>query len=80
MPHNTSFAMAVRQAESLGAPFAPLLSALSQVAGEQRGQLAEPFAGKLPTTLLGPLVTCIFPASFIVLFTPLVIDYLSSGF
>jgi tight adherence protein C len=80
MPHITSFVMAVRQAEDLGAPIAPLLNVQSQVAREQRWQLAEAIAGKLPTKLLGPLVTCIFPASFIVLFTPLVIDYLSSGF
>jgi tight adherence protein C len=75
-----SFVMAVKQADELGSSIGPILQIQSEMAREKRLQVAEELLAKLPTKLLGPLVICIFPASFIVLFTPLILDFLKSGF
>ena len=76
----TSFVLAIRQADQLGASVGPILAIQSEMARAHRWQVAEIIVGKLPMKLLAPLVMCIFPASFIVLFTPLIIDFLTSGF
>lgn len=75
-----SFVMAIKQADELGSSIGPILKVQSEMAREKRLQVAEELLAKLPTKLLGPLVICIFPASFIVLFTPLILDFLQSGF
>ncbi|MCC6953143.1 MAG: type II secretion system F family protein [Deltaproteobacteria bacterium] len=80
MDEVTSFVLAIRQAEQLGASVGPILAVQSEMARAHRWQLAEIIVGKLPMKLVAPLVICIFPASFIVLFTPLIIDFITSGF
>jgi tight adherence protein C len=75
-----SFVLAIKQAEELGAPIAPILQIQSETARQQRWQAAEAVIGKLPMKLLAPLVICIFPSSFLILFTPLILDFVSSGF
>lgn len=79
MSEINAFVLAVRQADELGTSIGPVLAIQSEVARQRRWQQAEVQVGKLPMKLLGPLVLCIFPASFIILFTPLVLDYLQTG-
>ena len=55
------------QAERTGASLGPLLRAQAEQLRSQRFQLAEKKAMEAPVKLLGPLVTCIFPCTFLVL-------------
>ncbi len=74
-----AFVLALIQADQLGASIGPLLRVQSSVARTRRWQLAETLVNKMPMKLLGPLVLFIFPSSFIILFTPLVIQYMQGG-
>ena len=76
MSEINAFVLALIQADQLGASIAPVLRAQSEMARKRRWQLAEELVNKLPMKMLGPLVVFIFPASFIILFTPLLIQYL----
>lgn len=78
MTEISSFVLALIQADQLGASIGPVLKVQADVARARRWQLAEVIVNKMPIKLLGPLVTLIFPASFIILFTPLVIQYFQS--
>lgn len=78
MSEISSFVLALIQADQLGASIGPVLKVQAEVARARRWQLAEVIVNKMPIKLLGPLVTLIFPASFIILFTPLVIQYFES--
>ena len=70
----TSFILALIQAEQLGTGVGPVLRVMAEQTRVKRWQLAEEAAGKVPVKLMAPLVATIFPASFIVLFVPLVIQ------
>ena len=70
----TSFVLALIQAEQLGTGVGTVLRVMAEQTRVKRWQLAEEAAGKVPVKLMAPLVACIFPASFIVLFVPLVIQ------
>ena len=78
MTEVNAFVVALVQADQLGASIGPILKVQGEVTRTRRWQLAEEFVNKLPMKMLGPLVLFIFPASFIVLFTPLVIQYMQS--
>lgn len=78
MTEISSFVLALMQADQLGASIGPLLKVQAEVARTRRWQLAEVIVNKMPMKMLGPLVLLIFPASFIILFTPLVIQYMQS--
>jgi len=73
-----SFVIALIQADQLGASVGPVLKIQAEVARTRRWQAAEVLVNKMPMKMLAPLVTLIFPASFIILFTPLLIQYLQS--
>lgn len=75
MTEINTFVMALIQAEQLGSSIGPVLKAQSEMARTKRWQLAEAVVNKLPMKMLGPLVVFIFPSSFIVLFTPLLIQW-----
>ena len=70
----TSFVLALIQAEQLGTGVGTVLRVMAEQTRIKRWQLAEEAAGKVPVKLMAPLVATIFPASFIVLFVPLVIQ------
>ena len=70
----TSFVLALIQAEQLGTGVGTVLRVMAEQTRVKRWQLAEEAAGKVPVKLMAPLVATIFPASFIVLFVPLVIQ------
>ena len=74
-----SFVVALNQADQLGASIGPVLRAQSEMSRSRRWQLAEALVNKMPMKMLGPLVVFIFPSSFIILFTPLLIQWMQSG-
>ncbi len=78
MTEINSFVLALIQAEQLGASIGPVLKAQSEMARTRRWQLAEILVNKMPMKMLGPLVVFIFPSSFIILFTPLLIQWFNS--
>jgi tight adherence protein C len=70
----TSFILALLQAEQLGTGVGTVLRVMAEQTRVKRWQLAEETAGKVPVKLMAPLIACVFPASFIVLFVPLVLQ------
>lgn len=79
MTEVNSFVVALLQADQLGASVGPILKVQSEVARTRRWQLAEALVNKMPVKMMGPLILFIFPASFIILFTPLIIQYMQAG-
>lgn len=80
MPTVTALASTLIQADRLGAPIGPALRAhASRVRGERmmRGEKAGAVAAQ---KALIPLVVCIMPVTFIVIFGPLAARYLTGGF
>lgn len=75
MSEISSFVLALVQADQLGQSIGPILRVQAEMARARRWQLAEVLVNKMPMKMLGPLVVFIFPASFIILFTPLVIQW-----
>lgn len=75
----SSFVLALIQAEQLGASVSKVLRTMSEQMRVKRSTLAEEAAGKVPVKLMAPLVSCIFPASFIILFVPLYLRAKMSG-
>jgi len=78
MTEINAFVLALLQAEQLGASVGPVLKAQGEMARTRRWQLAEVLVNKMPMKMLGPLVVFIFPSSFIILFTPLLIQWFNS--
>lgn len=78
MTEINAFVVALMQADQLGASVGPILKAQSEMARTRRWQLAEALVNKMPMKMLGPLVIFIFPSSFIILFTPLLIQWMQA--
>lgn len=76
----SSFAATLIQAEELGASIGPVLRNQSEEMRGKRSQRAERLAHEAPLKLLIPLLLCIFPAVFIMLFGPIIISYLRTAF
>jgi tight adherence protein C len=74
LPDLSAVVSALIQADRLGASIGPILRVQSDVARVRRGQRAEKAAQEAPVKLLAPLVLCIFPAVFIMIFAPVVIQ------
>ena len=74
-----AFVIALNQADQLGASIGPLLKVQAETARTRRWQLAETLVNKMPMKMLGPLVLLVFPSSFIILFTPLIIQYMQAN-
>lgn len=62
------------QADRLGTSVGPVLRVQSDMLRVRRGQRAEKAAMEAPVKMLAPLLLCIFPAVFIVIFAPLFIQ------
>jgi tight adherence protein C len=75
-----TLATSLVQAADLGIPIATVLRAQSQQMRVRRRQYAEEQARKLPVKIVIPLVLCIFPALFIVVVGPGMINIITTLF
>src|SRR5438046_10749095 len=71
-----SFARSVRQGEALGVSIGQIMRNLANEMRDRRRALAEERAQKAPIKILFPLVALIFPAIFVVLLGPAVLNIL----
>ncbi len=78
-PGLSQFVAAVVQAEALGMSLGPVLRAQADQRRTERFQRAEKLALQAPVKLLLPLIACIFPCTFIVLFFPIAMKLLQPG-
>lgn len=78
MTEINAFVLALIQADQLGASIGPILRVQADVSRTRRWQAAEVVVNKMPMKMLAPLIVFIFPASFIILFAPLLIQYMQS--
>jgi tight adherence protein C len=74
-----SLVSALVQGEMMGASIGPILRMQSEQRRAERFQRAEKLALEAPVKMLGPLIICIFPCTFIVIGFPIVVQLMSSG-
>jgi tight adherence protein C len=79
MPALTSFAHALAQADRMGTPLGKVLRVLSSQMRAERTQRAEKLAAEAPVKLLLPLIGCIFPTLFLMLFGPIAYQMFAGG-
>ncbi|ANY18338.1 pilus assembly protein [Bordetella pseudohinzii] len=70
---------ALAQAERLGGGTGTMLRALAGQLREEAFQRAEEAAMRAPVKMLFPLVSCMFPCTFLILGFPLLVDFLPQG-
>lgn len=75
----TSFVSALIQGEKTGSSLSPILRAQSDQRRIERFLRAEKLAMEAPVKMLGPLILCIFPCTFIVIGFPIAMKFLASG-
>lgn len=75
----TSFVSALIQGEKTGSSLSPILRAQSDQRRIERFLRAEKLAMEAPVKMLGPLILCIFPCTFIVIGFPIATKFLASG-
>lgn len=63
-----------------GGSIAPTLRILSEQFRVERSQLAEKMAGQAPLKMMGPLIICIFPTIFIILFGPIILSFMGGKY
>ena len=79
-PSVTNFITSMIQAERMGMNLGPVLRAQADQRRSERFLRAEKLAMEAPVKLLFPLIAFIFPCTFIVLFFPIVIQFMHAGF
>ena len=72
LPALTSFVSALIQADKMGTSIGKVLRIQSTQLRIERSQRAEKLANEAPVKMLFPLIACIFPTVFLVLFGPIV--------
>ncbi len=75
----SSLVSALVQGEMMGSSLGPILRAQSEQRRTERFQRAEKLALEAPVKMLGPLILCIFPCTFIVLAFPIAVQLMRSG-
>ena len=75
----TTFVSALVQADKMGTPLGKILRIQSAQLRVDRSQRAEKLAGEAPVKMLGPLILCIMPTVFIVLFGPVLFQFQFGG-
>ena len=73
-PDLRSVVHALVQADELGVPIGSILRIQSDQMRSRRFDRAEKLANEAPTKMLGPLMLCIFPAVFVILLGPVVVQ------
>lgn len=76
MKEVTTFVVAVAQAEQIGGNLSQTLKVQSEIAREARWQKAQELAQKAPVKLLFPMVILIFPNIFLIIFGPIVLQFI----
>ncbi|MBF5045558.1 type II secretion system F family protein [Aggregicoccus sp. 17bor-14] len=76
LPALTTFVTALIQADKMGTSLGKVLRIQSTQMRIDRTQRAEKLAGEAPVKMLFPLIACIFPTVFMVLFGPIVFKML----
>ena len=79
LPALTSFVQALVHADRMGTPLGKVLRILSTQLRVERTQRAEKLANEAPVKLLLPLVLFIFPTLFLMLFGPLLHQFVFEG-
>ena len=74
-----SLVSALVQGELMGSSIGPILRAQAEQRRTERFQRAEKLALEAPVKMLGPLIMCIFPCTFIVIGFPIVTQLMKSG-
>ena len=75
----TTFVQALIHADRMGTPLGKVLRILSTEMRVVRTQRAEKLANEAPVKLLFPLIACIFPTIFLMLFGPIAYEVLFGG-
>ncbi len=75
LPSLTTFVTALIQADKMGTSLGKVLRIQSTQMRIDRTQRAEKLAGEAPVKMLFPLIACIFPTVFMVLFGPIVFAF-----
>jgi tight adherence protein C len=76
LPSLTQFITALIQADKMGTSLGKILRIQSTQLRIDRTQRAEKLAGEAPVKMLFPLIACIFPTVFMVLFGPIVFAFM----
>ena len=71
----TTFVGALIQADKMGTPLGKVLRIQSAQLRVERSQRAEKLAGEAPVKMLGPLILCIMPTVFLILFGPVIFQF-----
>lgn len=79
MPAITNWVAAVLTAERQGSSLGPILRAQAEQRRSERFLRAEEMALKAPVKMLFPLMTCIFPCTFVIVFFPVVVRIVYEG-
>jgi tight adherence protein C len=79
LPPLTSFCNALIQADRMGTSLGKILRIQSTQLRIDRTHRAEKLANEAPVKMLFPLIGCIFPTVFMVLFGPIIFQFISGG-
>jgi tight adherence protein C len=71
----STFVSALVQADKMGTPLGKVLRIQSAQLRVERSQRAEKLAGEAPVKMLGPLILCIMPTVFFILFGPVIFQF-----
>src|SRR5690606_10429609 len=79
LPAIRTFVTALIQADRMGSSLGKVLRLQAGPLRAERTQRAEKLAGEAPVKMLFPLIACIFPTVFLVLFGPIAFSLLFGG-
>jgi len=80
LPALSQFVAALIQADRMGTSLGKILRIQSTQMRIERTQRAEKLANEAPVKMLFPLIACIFPTVFMILFGPIVYQFMSGDF